>query len=249
MADLWAQLLQGLEAILRFFHSLAEPLFGAASWGWAVILLTVAVRLALLPLAVKQINSMRAMQRLQPELKKIQTKYKVDRSLLRSNPEKYRERRQKQQEAMMQLYKEHNVNPAGGCLPLILQAPVFFALFSLLRGDAVPELSSNGFYLTSSLAGFPREVGPGGWLLIALMGLTTFWAQKQMMANNPTSAQQPQQKMLLYFMPVMLAFFAINLPVGVLLYWVTTNAWTMGQQWLMFRNIEAAPAAAKPAKP
>lgn len=213
-----------------------------------MIMLTVAVRLAMLPLAVKQTNSMRAMQRLQPEMKKIQAKYKVDRSLMRTNPDKYRERRQKQQEAMMALYREHSVNPAAGCLPLFLQMPIFFALFSLLRGDAVPELERNGFYLINSLAGFPREVGLGGWLLIALMAVTTFWSQKQVMASNPAQAQQPQQKMLLYFMPVMLMFFAVNLPVGVLLYWVTTNLWTMAQQWVMFRNIEPAPAAAKPGR-
>ncbi|HEY8339629.1 MAG TPA: YidC/Oxa1 family membrane protein insertase, partial [Egibacteraceae bacterium] len=102
--EIWRTLLEGLEAILRFFHGLAEPLFGAAAWGWAIVLLTLTVRVLLLPLAVKQTNSMRAMQKLQPEMKRIQAKYKVDRSLMRTNPEKYQQQRQKQQEAMMALY-------------------------------------------------------------------------------------------------------------------------------------------------
>ncbi len=249
MSQLWQLLLEGLEQVLRFFYGITAPLplLGMAAWGWAVILLTVAVRLVLLPLAIKQTNSMRAMQRLQPEIKKLQAKHKVDRNLMRTNPEKYREARQKQQEATMALYREHNVNPAAGCLPLLLQMPVFFALFSLLRSrELVPELARNGFYFVGSLAAVAGQGGFGGWLLIILMGLTTFWSQKQMVASNPSAAQQPQQRVLLYFMPVMLAVFAVNLPIGVLLYWVTTNLWTIGQQWVMFRNIEPPAATLKP---
>jgi YidC/Oxa1 family membrane protein insertase len=241
VSQLWQSLLGGLEQILRFFHGVTEPLplLGAASWGWAIILLTVTVRVVLLPLAVKQTNSMRAMQCLQPEIKRLQNKHKVDRALMRTNPEKYREARQKQQEAVMALYREHNVNPAAGCLPLLLQAPIFFALFSVLRSPSlVPELATNGFYLVGNLAAVPAQAGLGAWLLIILMGLTTFWSQRQMMVGNPSAAEQPQQKVLLYVMPVMLTFFAVNLPIGVLLYWVTTNVWTILQQWFMFRNIE-----------
>jgi YidC/Oxa1 family membrane protein insertase len=241
--------LTSLEQTLRFFHTLAEPVFGAAAWGWAIILLTVAVRIVLLPLAIKQTTSMRAMQRLQPELTKIRDKYKVDRSLMRTDPEKYRAKRQQQQEAMMALYKEHNVNPAAGCLPLVLQMPVFFALFSVLNSASrVPELSENGFYVVASLAAGAASAGLGGYVLIALMAATTFYSQKQMMASNPSAAQQPQQRVMLYVMPVMLTFFAISIPVGVLLYWVTTNVWTMAQQYVMFRSVDhsATPAAPPP---
>ncbi|MEX0657910.1 MAG: YidC/Oxa1 family membrane protein insertase [Egibacteraceae bacterium] len=246
---IWNGLIDGLEAVLRFFHGISSgvPVFELAAWGWAIVLLTFSVRVVLLPLAVKQISSMRAMQGLQPEMKKIQAKYKTDREMMRANPEKYQERRKKQQEEMMKLYKEHNVNPAASCLPLLAQMPVFFALFTLLRGDRVPELSQEGFYLIPSLAEVPTaQMGVGVILLIALMGLSTFASQKQMMASNPASAAQPQQKVLLYAMPVLLTVFAVNLPVGVLLYWVTTNVWTMGQQYVMFRNIEPAPAPGKP---
>lgn len=247
---IWNGLIGGLEAILRFFHGIVDPLplLGAASWGWAIVLLTFAVRVVLLPLAVKQISSMRAMQGLQPEMKKIQAKYKTDRDMMRSNPEKYRERRQKQQEEMMKLYKEHNVNPAASCLPLLAQMPIFFALFTLLR-DArrVPELANEGFYIIPSLADVPTaQMGVGVVLLIALMGLSTFMSQKQMMASNPAASAQPQQKVMLYAMPVLLTVFAVNLPIGVLLYWVTTNVWTMAQQYVMFRNVEPVAATGKP---
>lgn len=241
--EIWRTLLEGLEAILRFFHGLAEPLFGAAAWGWAIVLLTLTVRVLLLPLAVKQTNSMRAMQKLQPEMKRIQAKYKVDRSLMRTNPEKYQQQRQKQQEAMMALYKEHNVNPAAGCLPLLLQMPILFALFSLLRSDTlVPELATSGWYGIDSLQSLASAAGPMAWVLIVLMGITTFLSQRQTMAANP-GQQMQQQRVMLYVMPVMLVVFSINLPVGVLIYWVTQNLWTMGQQWVMFRNIESKEAA------
>lgn len=247
---LWEDLIDFLGAVLRFFHDAVDPLplLGLASWGWAIVLLTFTVRIALLPLAIKQINSMRAMQGLQPEMKKIQAKYKADRSMMRTDPDKYREKRQKQQEEMMKLYKEHNVNPAASCLPLLAQMPIFFALFTLLRDDVrVPELASEGFYLIPNLAQVPTaQVGVGVVLLIALMGITTFLSQRQMMASNPAAAEQPQQKVLLYAMPVLLTVFAVNLPVGVLLYWVTTNVWTMAQQFVMFRNLEPAEAKGKP---
>lgn len=238
--------LDAIEQVLRLFHQLAEPVTGAAAWGWAIVLLTVAVRVVLLPLAIKQTNSMRAMQQLQPEIKKIQAKHKVDRALMRSDPEKYRKKRQEQQEAMMALYKEHNVNPAAGCLPLVLQMPIFLALFNVLNNRArVPELDTP-FYLIDSLAERASVAGVGGWLLIVLMAATTYYSQKQMMASNPGAmGQNPQQQVMLYAMPVLLTFFAFNIPVGVLLYWVTTNVWTIGQQYVMFRTAGAAGQVAR----
>lgn len=242
MGNLLNGLAEALGEVLRFLHTFLDPITGAASWGWAIILLTFLVRLVMVPLAVKQINSMRAMQRLQPEIKKLQAKYKTDRGMMRTDPEKYRERRAKQQEEMMKLYKEHNVNPAAGCLPLILQMPIFFALFRLLSSESiVPQLNTAKFYVLD-LAARPSEAGFAAYVLIALMGLTTFYSQKQMMASNPQTAEMPQQKVMLYAMPVMLTVFAINLQIGVLLYWVTTNVWTMAQQWVMFRNLGAEPA-------
>ena len=245
MGELLNAVAEALGQVLRFLHSMVEPVTGAAAWGWAIILLTLLVRVVMLPLAVKQINSMRAMQRLQPEIKKLQAKYKTDRSMMKTDPEKYREKRAKQQEEMMKLYKEHNVNPAAGCLPLLLQMPIFFALFRLLSSDTiVPQLETARFYF-AQLAERPNEAGFAAYLLIALMGATTFYSQKQMMASNPGSMENPQQRTMLYVMPVVLTVFAINLQVGVLLYWVTTNLWTMAQQWVMFRELDHESAAKK----
>jgi YidC/Oxa1 family membrane protein insertase len=246
--QLFNSLVDGLGSILFFFHDLLAGPFGLNSWGWSIVLLTITVRIFLLPLAVKQTNSMRGMQGLQPEIKKIQAKYKTDRDMMKKNPEKYRERRQKQQEEMMALYKEHGVNPAAGCLPLLLQMPIFFALFRLLQdSDRVPELSGAPFYLIGDLSQVASATDIGAMMLVLLMGASTFFSQKQMMASNPSAAQNPQQKVLLYVMPVMLLVFAFQMPIGVLLYWVTTNLWTIAQQFVMFRNIEP-PSGAKTAK-
>jgi YidC/Oxa1 family membrane protein insertase len=247
MFELWQGLLGGLAAILEFFHDLTVPIAGVFAWGWAIILLTLTVRVLLLPLAIKQTQSMRAMQALSPEVKKIQSKYKADRSLMRSDPEKFRELRGKQQEELTSLYRERGVNPAAGCLPLIAQMPVFFALFTVLRDSSiVPELAGARFYLIDPLSvSATQGAGIGAFLLIALMGVTTFVSQRQMMASNPAMANQPQQRIMLYAMPVLLTVFGINFPAGVLLYWVTTNLWTMGQQYVMFRRVgETAPGTA-----
>ena len=248
IVELGGQFIDALGVVLRFFHDATEAFAGDYAWALAIMLLTVAVRILLLPLAIKQINSMRGMQKIQPEMKKIQNKYKADRSLMKTDPEKYRAQRQKQQEAMMALYKEHNVNPAGGCLPLLAQAPIFLALFRLLFTDRIPELQDAPFFLIDSLGRLPMQAGAdgspaiGAFILAVLMGLTTFLTQKQMMASNPASSQMPQQKVLLYVMPLMLMVFSFNIPVGVLIYWVTTNLWTMAQQWFMFRNVVAETA-------
>lgn len=252
MGELWTSLLTLIGGLLTALHDLASPLFGTAyAWGIAIILLTVVVRVLLLPLAIKQINSMRAMQGIQPELKKIQKKYKADRSLMRTDPEKYKAQRQKQQEAMMALYKEHNVNPASSCLPLVAQMPIFVALFSVLRSpDVVPQLQEVGFFLIPSLAAQPSQglaaAGVGAYILMVLMAVSTFVSQRQMMGRTPTAGDQAQQqqKIMLYVMPLMLTVFSWNFPIGVLLYWVTTNLWTMGQQWFMFRNVEQNVAVA-----
>lgn len=243
---LWNGLLDVLAGILEYFHTLLAPAFGLDSWGWAIILLTIAVRVALLPLAVKQTRSQRAMSSLQPEMKKIQAKYKADKGLMKTDPEKYRDLRAKQQSAMMELYKENGVNPASGCLPLVAQLPVFFALFNVLR--TAPGLAEGRFYLLPSLTGTPAEVGAASFFLLLLMGGTTYYSSRQMMATTAaTGPQAQQQKIMMYVMPVMLTVFAWNMPIGVLLYWVTTNVWTIGQQFVMFRGVTPAAAEAEPA--
>lgn len=245
MSELWQGLLGFFADILLQLHDVTEPLFGGYAWGWAIILLTLLVRTLLLPLAVVQTRSTRAMQGLQPEIKRIQQKYKPDRTLMRSDPEKFREQRSKQSEELQKLYKERGVNPAAGCLPILLQMPVAIALFNVLRAE--PAFENSFWYLINPLSeAATTGAGIGAWLLLALMGLTTWVSQRQLMASNPMLADQPQQRVMLYAMPAMLTVFGINIPAGVLIYWVTTNVWTMVQQRIMFRPpvTEDAPVAA-----
>lgn len=257
LGDIWNGLKGGLELILRFYEGLLEPVFGLAAWGIAIILLTVTVRIFMIPLMVRQTKSMRAMQTLQPELKKIQEKYKADRSMMKTDPERYKKLKDKQREAQMALYQEHQVNPVGGCLPLLLQMPVFFALFQVLQGGSLADdLASAPFLGIDSLADTAQGIFAAGALssaglavavLILVQVGTTYWSQKQMMARNSANAAPEQaqvQKMMLYVMPLMLGFFSYNFPVGVVLYWVTTNFWTMGQQAFIFRQVEANEAKA-----
>ena len=258
MGELWRSLQAGLGYLLTFLHDAFVPLTGEFAWGWGIIGLTLLVRLVLLPLAIKQITSMRGMQQLAPELKKLQAKYKVDAATRKADPAKYQEQRQKLQQEQMALYRDNGVNPAAGCLPLLAQAPVFFALFSVLRSpDIVPELQDAPWYLVDALSQTVQGgAGVGAYLLLLIMGISTFVSQRQTMASNPAAASQPQQKVMLYVLPGMLVFFGINLPIGVLLYWVTTNLWTMVQQYVIYKRIQAAegggaevPSAQQAAKP
>lgn len=249
---IWHQILDVFEASLKGLHDLFEGFAGVHSWGWAIIALTLIVRILLLPLAIKQIRSMRAMQAIQPKIQEIQKKHKVDRELMKKDPEQYKAKKQKLNEEMMALYQSEGVNPAASCLPLLAQAPVFFALFNILRGQRASELANEPFYFFTSyisddsdlggLGAIVNQAGWPGWLLIVLMAATMFISQKQVMArqtaNGDSNPMAQQQKVLLYVMPVFLGFISLQLPLGVLLYWVTTNLWQAGQQWLMLREVK-----------
>jgi YidC/Oxa1 family membrane protein insertase len=249
VSELWNGLLSFLGGILQTFHDAVAPLFGTdPAWGWAIIMLTLAVRIVLIPLAIKQTSSMRQMQQLSPQIKKIQARYKTDRSMMRSDPQKYKELKAKQQEETMALYKERGVNPAGSCLPLVLQMPIFLALFNVIRdSDIIPTDAS--FYFGAPLSATATDFNPLAIALIVLMGITTFISQRQTMAANPAMADNPQQRQIMTVMPIMLTVFGVGFPIGVLLYWVTTNLWTMAQQYVLLRNVGVAPAAAGGAAP
>jgi YidC/Oxa1 family membrane protein insertase len=251
---IWNGLLAALGNVLTILHDATVGLFGEYAWVSAIVLLTLLVRLALLPLAIRQFRSMQKMQQLRPQMKRIQTKYKADRSMMRTDPEKYKEKRQKQQEELMALYKEHDVNPAASCLPLVAQAPIFIALFSVLRSpDVVPELVDATFVGSATLqqnigqmlsAGANVAAAVAIAMLVA-MGVTTFLQQRQMMGRQATVAddqQMQQQKLMMYIMPVFLVFLGWGLPVGILVYWVTTNVVQVGQQWYMLREVGAGAA-------
>jgi YidC/Oxa1 family membrane protein insertase len=254
VSDFWHSILDVLEGVLTFLHDIFEPVLGAHSWGWAIIALTLMVRVLLLPLAIKQTRSMRAMQAIQPEMKALQKKYKVDRELMRKDPEQYRAKKAKLNEEMMALYKERGANPAASCLPLLAQAPVFLALFWTLRRmrDEGGELIGAPFYfftehgsadLDPGLHLLVSEAGWPGWLLILLMSGTMYWTQRQMMARTAmtqgeSNPMAQQQKILLYAMPIFLAVISFQFPLGILLYWVTTNVWQVAQQAIILREVK-----------
>lgn len=244
---LWNWLLNAVSWILVKFHSLLSPIFGAASgwaWGLSIVGLVIVIRVALIPLFVKQINAQRNMQLIQPQMKEIQKKYAGD--------------RERQSQEMMKLYRETGTNPLSSCLPLLVQAPIFLALFRVLQGIAAnnakgvltPELVSQareasifgapiyGTFAHAADTPNPTATHVVTLVLTILMSVTTFITQRQLIVKN-TTADNPmvrQQKILLYVFPVMFLFSGFNFPVGVLLYWFTTNLWSMGQQFYVIRN-------------
>jgi YidC/Oxa1 family membrane protein insertase len=232
-----------------------------SGWTWAlsIIGLVVVIRIILIPLFVKQIKASRGMQLIQPEMKKIQAKYKD-----KKDPES----RQAMTQETMALYKETGTNPFASCLPILLQAPIFFALFRVLNdkiqkgtgiGPLTPELARQAD--ASTLLGAPLSAtflkADGNLnvqiltvVLIIAMSASTFTTQRQlMMKNMPAAALDnpfaQQQKILLYILPLVFAVSGVNFPIGVLLYWLTTNVWSMGQQFYVIRRM---PAPGSPAE-
>jgi YidC/Oxa1 family membrane protein insertase len=207
LANILQPLIDINEAVLRFWHNNV-----GLSWGASIIGLTIVIRMLILPLTFKQVRSMQALQRLQPEMKKIQARYKDD--------------KQKQQQAMMEFYREHQVNPLGSCLPLILQFPFFIGLYQTLRSNE-----------------FQREVGDGGKFFFipditepltgaALVVMIVLYVGTQLGSSYVSSfnVQDKNQKRLLFIFPFIFVPVVINFEAGLLIYWITTNLWTIGQQ-------------------
>ncbi len=245
-------------AVLSGFHHLFGTVFGedsGAAWALSIIGLTVVIRAALIPLFVKQIKSSRNMQLLQPRVRELQKKYGHDRERLAQE--------------QMALYKETGTNPLASCLPLILQMPIFLALFRMLdraahgekRGiltnDQVQSLSQAEIFgariadtFTGAGGDTALEVRLLAAVLVIAMTATTFLTQRQLMTKNMpadalTGPYAQQQKILLYVLPVVFAVGGIAFPIGVLLYWTTSNLWTMGQQFVVIRHnpVPGTPAA------
>jgi YidC/Oxa1 family membrane protein insertase len=251
-----------LKAIHSGLSTFLIPGSGPA-WGLSIVLLTVCVRILLFPLFVKQIKSQRRMQQISPLVKELQKKHKGDRETL--NVE------------MMKLYKEHNANPISGCLPLLVQLPIFFALFSVVKefgpgakpkfGLSAEDLEEGGlaqvfgapiaanFRSTveeiARLDGNVTTVRIVAIVMIVLMGGSTFWTQRQMMARAGTVTDPQQimvQKVLLYVLPLSFAVSGVIFPIGVLLYWLTTNFWSMGQQHWVIKKMPPVAANATTGK-
>ncbi|MFC6239708.1 membrane protein insertase YidC [Longivirga aurantiaca] len=233
--------------VLVQFHKVTGLIFGESSgwaWAFAIVGLVIVIRILLIPLFVRQIKSQRNMQLLQPKIKEIQAKYAGD--------------RERQSQEMMALYKDTGTNPLSSCLPILAQAPIFFALFQVLQGIAMgqakgvltPELVEQaqnaelfGVPIYAYFMGADETPNPTATriltaVLIILMTITTFLTQRQLIVKNSAkdNPMVQQQKILLYVFPVIFAVTGINFPVGVLIYWLTTNLWSMGQQFYVIRN-------------
>jgi YidC/Oxa1 family membrane protein insertase len=202
VANVLQPLIDFAEAILKFWHDTVG--FG---WGASIIGLTVVIRLLILPLTFKQVRSMQELQRLQPEIKRLQARYKDD--------------RQRQQQEMMKFYQEHKVNPLGSCLPLLLQLPFFLALFYLLRDE--PLLRGESFLFIEDLA----EKATGGVLVV----LIVLYVVSQLAASAVTAVSADRnQRLIMFGLPFLFVLFIINFESGLIVYWITTNVWTFGQQ-------------------
>jgi YidC/Oxa1 family membrane protein insertase len=236
-----------ISVVLVGFHQVFGAVFGdasGASWALSIVGLTVVIRAALIPLFVKQIKSSRNMQLLQPKVKELQKKYGHDRERLAQE--------------QMKLFKETGTNPFSSCLPILVQMPIFFALFRLLD-KASKNAEGHGVLSDKAAAQFANAKIFGGEIsstfvnsdnttvkviaaaLVLAMTATTFLTQRQLMSKNmPADAMSgpyaQQQKMLLYILPLVFAVGGIAFPIGVLLYWTTSNLWTMGQQFYVIRN-------------
>lgn len=237
--------------ILVQFHAALSPVFGAdagITWALSIVGLVIVIRVALIPLFVKQIKAQRNLQIIQPRMKEIQEKYAGDRD--------------RQSQEMMKVYRETGTNPLASCLPILLQSPVFFALFSVLQGISTGK--RQGVFAWDSYANVydsarsavlfsvplhssfkdagqtpnPLSTHVLAASLVVLMTLTTFITQRQLMVKN-VAADNPmvqQQKMMMYIFPFMFAIGGFGFPIGVLIYWLVSNLWTMGQQFWVIRN-------------
>lgn len=246
MVPITANILQPLvdvfESVLKFFHDT----FGA-SWGLSIILLTIVVRAALLPLAVKQFRSMQAMQRIAPHLRVLQQKYRDD--------------KQRLQQETMRFYQEHKVNPFASCLPLVAQLPVFLSLFYMLRKDLrhdiCPDINPAGVadpkpcgQTPASEFWFIHDITDKatGTVLIVLLVL---YVGTQLVSSllMMTATADQNQKIIMLALPFLFVGFVFRFPAGLIMYWITTNVWTIGQQQFLRRVVGTRMAATAPPLP
>lgn len=239
-----------ISALLYFFHqgfsTFLDPTAGV-TWALSIVGLVIVVRILIIPLFVRQVKSQRNLQLIQPQMKELQKKYAGD--------------REKLGQEMMKLYRETGTNPLASCFPILLQAPIFFALFRVLQYGISQEKAIGYFVDYPNLVSMAHDaelIGVPLWgyfigaaqtpnplntqiltvALVILMSLTTFLTQRQLMVKN-MPANTPmiqQQKILLYVFPVIFAVGGVGFPIGVLIYWSTTNIWSMGQQFWIIRN-------------
>src|SRR4051794_30696696 len=233
-ANILQPLIDVANAVLKFFHDNV-----GLSWGLSIVAITVCTRAILIPLTYKQLKGMRALQALQPQMKEIQEKYKND--------------KQRMQQEMMRFYKENKVNPFASCVPLLAQLPVFITLFYVLQHDL-------RFDICGQTAQICSEVPPGNWgesfLFIndltakatgsELIALLILYVGTQLISGMVMSVTADKsQRTMIFLLPLIFVPFIISFPAGLILYWITTNCWTIGQQYTTQKLIPM-PVAATP---
>lgn len=204
---------QWMAALLEFLYNVTDKV-GLGNYGLAIILLVIIIKTLIYPLTYKQMVSMRKTQEVQPKVKALQQKYKDDPK--KANAE------------IMELYKEHKVNPMGGCLPLLIQLPIFWALYQTLL--KFPYGTSDA----ANFLWFNLTLKDPYYILAVLAGLTSFLQTK---VSSPNASQDPTQKTMLYIMPVFMIWISATVPSGLALYWVTMNTVSIIQMWYIYRKL------------
>jgi YidC/Oxa1 family membrane protein insertase len=238
----FSPLISLFQAIMVFIHA---HLVGG-SWGLAIVGLTVLIRAILVPLTYKQLKSMQEMQRLAPQMSEIKEKYKDD--------------KERQQQEIMKFYKENKINPLASCLPLVMQLPVFISLFYMLRTDLKkhicgPALKAHGILTTKAIEKATcKQVGhPAKFLFIpdvtakatgvVLVVLIVLYIASQLASTlMATASADPNQRRMMLILPLVIVAFLFRYPAGLLVYWITTNCWTIVQQYFIRRRIGPPPA-------
>ena len=197
-----------IRQFLTFLLNTTDKYVG--NFGVSIIIVTILIKIMLLPLTLKQDKSMKEMKKLQPELEKIKEKYANDKQMLNIKT--------------MELYKEHKVNPLGGCLPLLLQLPILFALFGVLRNGIIPK--------DSSFLWLKLSVPDPFYVLPVLNGAVSFFQQKLMGSAD----SNPQMKNMMYVFPIMMIMFSLKMPSGLQLYWLTSSILAVGQQYFIMKK-------------
>jgi YidC/Oxa1 family membrane protein insertase len=216
-----------MEGIIEFLDNLFSPLTNilgigleyfyyslGAPWWLSIAILTVIVRCLLFPLTVKQVKNMRALQDLKPEMDRLRAKYK--------------DNRQKQQEELMKLYQERKVNPLGGCLPILVQMPIFIGIFYVIRGFELthPSFTSGGILWFKDLS------AADPYYILPVLSAVTMLAGSEIISKNV----DPQQRWLMRLLPVVFTLFLLNFPAGLFIYWITSNLVTIVQNYLIYHH-------------
>jgi len=223
---LWDQIVvQGVfvRALVALYDQLAAV--GVSSWGVAIIVFTILVKTLTLPLTLKSMRSMKRMQSVQPQLQQLQKQYKND--------------KEKLMQEQMRIYKEHGVNPVAGCLPMVVQMPVWLALYGALSHlahevEKFPEFAQPFLWIPNlGQPEFHMENFPYQLPILAILTAVTQWMTTRMSMQTTQDPQQQSMNQVMQFMPLMFLFFSLNVPAGLVLYWVTSNLYQMVQQYFL----------------